>query len=108
MPHFNDLLDDPIREPSKVVIKPRKQPASLGTVLPTVASLKADESWRTSLDKAKAVYARQCLKYGAPRLVNGEIRYYQSPKTYVVISDKFTQKWFEVRSDGDYAIEPRS
>lgn len=76
----------------------------IGTVLPTVKSLKASDDFARKLQKEQQKVARSLKKYTRVQKC-GETRYYDEDKFFAVIGRDLKIKWFEVREDGDYAVK---
>jgi len=76
----------------------------LGTILPTKESLARDDAFADSqMSKAKRKAAKKYAGLGH-RIVGGETRYYKTSTVYTVVAIDGRERWFETRSDGDYAI----
>ena len=77
----------------------------LGTVLPDRAQLSIADSHADRLRSAALEQADRELSGLQRRTVGGEVRYYKTDTIYTpAISRGGVRRWFEVRSDGDYAI----
>jgi hypothetical protein len=74
----------------------------LGTILPTEASLAAGDRHAEEMTRRDAQLAAKTLAQCARRTVGGEMRYYATPLRYATVTRQRT-RWFEVRTDGDYA-----
>lgn len=76
----------------------------VGTIYATPAQLaKADafsDSQAAKNDRRAIAILSDCER----RMVNGEIRYYETPTKYATARSGKV-RWFEVRADGDYALK---
>jgi hypothetical protein len=83
---------------------------TLGTILPTRASLAADEAYARDVARRQAETARACGLTAYPaRREQGETRYYATPDRYAVASARRADRvlWFARRADGHfYAVTP--
>jgi hypothetical protein len=79
---------------------------SLGTILPTKKSLKNEDDYALHLAKEKVKVASKKLFGCKAKRLGNEVRYYKTPSLYAVVSSTFKILWFEVRSDGDYSVNP--
>ncbi len=77
---------------------------TIGTCLPTAASMKRGDRHAASVDAAQRAYGAAMLRDCEKRVVCGETRYYKSASKYAVVSRAMAVKWFEVRADGDYPV----
>jgi hypothetical protein len=77
---------------------------TIGTVLPTAASLAVTERFAARQVAMKEKVARRELGDCTRRVVGGEVRYYDTADQYAVVSRQGTVLWFAVRADGDYRI----
>ena len=80
-----------------------------GTILPTAASIVADNVFARADKDARAdaaeVSGLTCLDV---RNVCGEVRYYRDNRHYAVIGRDLLPKWFEQREDGEwYGVKVR-
>ena len=84
----------------------RKSPAALGTILPTRASLAADDVFFDRQQIRRRKFAAKCpaLKGCTVVKVAMETRYYKTPKLYCVLGGEgqngFRLCWMEIRADG--------
>lgn len=77
----------------------------LGSVLPTLKSLQAAAAHADRLDAERERTAARELPNCERRVVGCEVRYYDGPHKYAVVSQSMRVKWFETRPDGhDYPI----
>lgn len=74
---------------------------TLGTILPTVASLLASDDWHDKNEQAKRKIA-EAHKLGPATRIDGELRYIHGKK-YAVVSRSLRVLWFLSTPEGDYA-----
>lgn len=76
----------------------------LGTIFPSIESLSQND---THCDKQKlsAEHFGNNLNGTTKKVVKGEVRFYLNSAKYAVVSRELKVKWFEVRSNGDYAVQ---
>ena len=77
---------------------------TIGTVLPTKASLAADDAHAKRVARDKERTADKELKGCTRRVVGGEVRYYDTTDQYAIVSRQGKVLWFQVTPDGDYRI----
>jgi len=74
----------------------------IGTVLPTVKSLKATEVYANKVAAKQEQVGKRIG--GTRRVVCGEVRWYKTATEFAVVSRDGQVKWFEIREDGyEYA-----
>jgi hypothetical protein len=77
---------------------------TLGTILPTAASLAVNDKYhRDDMARRESIASRE-LKGLDRRVVGGEVRYYDTTDQYAIVSRQGAVLWFAVRADGDYRI----
>lgn len=77
---------------------------TLGTVLPTNASLACDDAYAERVAREKEQIAEKELKGCTRKLVGGEVRYYDTTDQYAIIGRRGKVLWFAVTPDGDCRI----
>ena len=77
---------------------------TIGTVLPTAASLKASDAHAKQVAKTIEQIASKKLKGCERRIVGGEVRYYDTTDQYAIVNSQGKVLWFQVTADGDYQI----
>jgi hypothetical protein len=75
---------------------------SLGTVIPSKASMGRGDKHSAALDRRHEEVAAPELPETDRRCVGGETRYYSDEAHYAVITRALKVRWFEVRPDGDW------
>lgn len=79
---------------------------TLGTILPTAASIAATDRHASAVEQLKRSTAR---KYGLDkhetRIVGGETRYYVYPTYYAIVNRSGKVLWFNETAGGDYAAK---
>ncbi len=76
----------------------------LGTILPTRESLAATDRYAAKVEARRETVGRKELAHCDRRVVNGEVRYYDTTDQYAIVSRQGKVLWFAVRADGDYRI----
>lgn len=79
---------------------------TIGTILPTKASLAANDRFARKQAARQAAVANNSpeLRGCEKRVVGGEVRYYDTTDQYAIVSRQGKVIWFAVRPDGDYRI----
>lgn len=77
---------------------------TLGTILPTVKGLRSADNLADRMIQKNDTKARRTFPDAERRIVDGEIRYYTTRTIYTPVTLSPVRRWFEVRSDGHYAI----
>lgn len=77
---------------------------TLGTILPTRQLLRRADAHAARLAHQQAQIGAR-IPNATRRVVGGEVRYYLGETTYAVVSRVLEIRWFQVRPDGDHAIE---
>ena len=76
----------------------------LGTILPNREIMRlGDELHAKNVLKREAI-GREKLSDCKIRQVGLDTRYYRTPTLYAEVCRDYVIRWFEVRSDGEYAI----
>ena len=77
---------------------------TIGTVLPTKASLTINDAYAKRVARDKERVASSELKHCTRKVVGGEVRYYDTTDQYAIVSRQGKVLWFAVTPDGDYRI----
>ena len=77
----------------------------IGSVLPTPESIASGNLWYRRNEAMREKVARSELSHCERRIVGDEIRYYRNDGEFAVVSRyDHRVRWFQHRTDGDYAI----
>jgi hypothetical protein len=77
---------------------------TIGTVLPTKASLAVNDAYARRVARDKERIAEKKLNGCTRRVVGGEVRYYDTADQYAIVSRQGAVLWFAVTDDGDRRI----
>ena len=80
------------------------QMTTIGTVLPTAASLKCNELYASRQRAMKESVASGALTHCERRVVGGEVRYYDTTDQYAIDARSGKVLWFQVTANGDFRI----
>jgi len=83
-------------------------PRMIGTVLPTAASLRADNEYAARDRKDREHAGRTLLGQYECRTVGGETRYYDGADAYAVIGRDMLPRWFALRGGEWFADRNRN
>jgi len=79
---------------------------SLGTILPTPASLAAGDRAFEAQERRNAGIGARAFPGIVPRREQGEYRYYTACNRFAVVGSSGRVLWFEIRPDGVYSVKP--
>ena len=77
---------------------------TLGTVLPDLKKMAANDAHCDAMAARADKVARRTLPNCERRVVGGEVRYYDTTDQYAIVNRQGQIIWFAVREDGDYRI----
>ena len=80
------------------------KPKSIGTILPTAASIRSSDLFAKREAAYRESIAAKELKGLNRRVVSGEVRYYDTFDQYAIVSRNGKILWFAVTTDGDIRI----
>ena len=83
-------------------------PRMIGTILPTAASLRADDEYAARDRKDRKKAGQTLLGQYECRTIGGEMRYYDGADAYAVIGRDMLPRWFVRRGGEWFADRSRS
>lgn len=72
----------------------------IGTILPTRASIAANEKYAAAVAAKKDSVGRS-IANAERRVIGGEVRWYVGQSSFAVVNAAGKVRWFEVRDNGD-------
>lgn len=76
----------------------------IGTVLPDMKKMKISDRVADQKKISNDNAAQKELRHRDRRVVNGEVRYYDTTDQYAIVSRIGKILWFQITKDGDFRI----